>query len=766
MAIIQRIKDYSDYPHTAIKSDAMSHVLAIYAKLPECELRYRKALLTQLECFLSITGKTLDQTSFSSGTFNFVAKDFIGALLSPHFIELGQSALKKYLSLWYKLCELLGVQFGALGLPTFSLSASAREKTLKPWAGDFSSQELIEEKVWLWTGWLSFNRKGKKIVLPLYPVFVRHGREFTEKLYAALDQFYSSGNYHIIPCARTLIKFISDGNYRCTVDDFDCPRFMSQFWRDFFVHYVSTKYSNKSSSQIATLMINWRNNFTYLVKSFLVPHGVFVEQWGAFPSPPAKLVPGAKTNIVMTAEGYGVKTNLITHIPLQLTDDQAIEILFNQIESEIKIITDWAEIACDEIWRKYLRRRDLEKIGSPREVQNVGGNTGGHKWKTDRKNIDYLANAAATFNRDGFNSDPHRLRVLYPTPLWQTAIELGLPITDALFPHCCLLVANHPSITPSFLEGFELYNINGALTGFTKTDNGARLVGHKDRAGDLHSQQIVHLNETTIKIVEQIIAITAPLRDYLKSRADDNWRYLLLTCQRGFGYPHRVQNLATTTSDKPRKAILISSIVSLLGKHTEEVSDLINRFSLRALRASCGVVVYLKTQSVEKMSIALGHVRYDPRLLDRYLPAPLKEFFQERWIRIFQTGIIVESLRDSTHLLKAADFENREELQTFLTNHALDFSRIPGQPTETNKIRPTDREVVFGVNTEILTALLTLQKSSETNQGGLDGKSNYWAAISKHLVTYIREELKFRSDIQSYLQQAENQIKLIRDNHV
>ncbi|WVV47951.1 hypothetical protein THH46_30435 [Pseudomonas sp. NA13] len=71
------------------------------------------------------------------------------------------------------------------------------------------------------------------------------------------------------------------------------------------------------------------------------------------------------------------------------------------------------------------------------------------------------------------------------------------------------------------------------------------------------------------------------------------------------------------------------------------------------------------------MSEALGHKSFDPSLLARYLPAPIWDFFQDRWIRIFQAGIIIEAMDGSPYKLKASGFDTLEQVEEFLLNHSI-----------------------------------------------------------------------------------------------
>ena len=145
-----------------------------------------------------------------------------------------------------------------------------------------------------------------------------------------------------------------------------------------------------------------------------------------------------------------------------------------------------------------VRRVALAPEGIVREVHRPGIKRDNRLWLTSRRNPKYLHNAAATFNHYGYeNNASLRVSILYPAPLRDTALEMGLPVTDSLYPHCILLVAEHPEITPSFLENCELFDLNGDRSGYVSTDSGPRLVGKKYRRGSALAQQIIPLTERT-----------------------------------------------------------------------------------------------------------------------------------------------------------------------------------------------------------------------------------------------------------------------------
>ncbi|MBF4401604.1 hypothetical protein EAY31_28455, partial [Vibrio anguillarum] len=62
---------------------------------------------------------------------------------------------------------------------------------------------------------------------------------------------------------------------------------------------------------------------------------------------------------------------------------------------------------------------------------------------------------------------------------------------------------------------------------------------------------------------------------------------------------------------------------------TQVISDI---HSLRSIRRHRGFQIYLETRSMDAVSEALGHENKDAKLLTSYLPKPLMDFFNDRWV--------------------------------------------------------------------------------------------------------------------------------------
>jgi hypothetical protein len=466
--------------------------------------------------------------------------------------------------------------------------------------------------------------------------------------------------------------------------------------------------------------------------------------------------PAETLNLRITANNT-VRQNLVTPIPLQVTDAEAKELLFRDIEREVDVVLAWARVEIEQARLRLERRLRLAPTGivSKRLAQ---GEWNGQRHRLSRACSDRLAHAAATFEAVGFKHLNRRAaRLLYPVPIAETTWELGIPTPGLLLAHGAVLVAKHLAITASFLASLELYDRDGQQIGLQETDSGWYLIGVKRRRGSRLAQQQVLLDKESLDVVRDVIALTQPLRDWLRVEGDDRWRRLFLVTS-SLGHASRDWDPAADSHTAQRW--MASRLSHTLAMSPGEASDLAARFSLRRLRSSAAVLVYLRTGSVQRMAEALGHAEWRPQLLDHYLPKPLQEFFTERWLRIFQTQILVEALKESPHILEATSFESMSELDEFLENHAL--RSIPSHLEDPDGIGaevtgdPASR-VVICVELGILTVLLSLEGAVRRAGHPPCGRAIRWARIAENLVPYLetqRERPEFRAIVAEAKQRA------------
>jgi hypothetical protein len=678
---------------------------------------------------------------------------FVGALHSPRFIRDVPQTRYTRCWLFLKTIEEFKPRY-SLGHLQLSPRLDGVGEEVGRLRREFEALDLNEEMAWLWRGWGGVNKQGLSVSFPLFPIYKRLGRHFTQQCAEALDAWIAGKRDKSIKAYVEFCAFVGSYKGEISAEKFQDRYWCGEFFNEFAHYYF--KEMKARGNVIRHAARAWKSTFVNLVNAMAASGAI------AAPEPPVPVaragvvVTGAETNIRKSSSGTLIKVNSLTDIPLQITDSEAKEILFRDIEDDFAAIVTWAEFEARDLWRRHLDAGAMAERGTPRSESTPGIHTG-VLWLTDITNPDWLANCAATYRLHGHSSARQAALFYGSVGVTDVAYSLGIPTSGALLPHGALLVANHPEITTAFLDTLELYDRNGKLTGFVDTDSRKYLIGYKRRRGDHRAEQRVLLDCRTAEVVEQIIALTNPLREYLRREGNDAWRYLFLTTGSMATTPRRSQfSNQCSAFERWGRDGLANSLKARTGIAEGIAEELAKRFSLRALRGSSALRVYIRTGSVQKMAEALGHENYSPKLLDHYLPGPIQAFFRDRWIRLFQTGMICEAMKESRFLLEASGFSSMAELDDFLANHAIRL--VPAHLLDPGK-KPAKKEedkteIVFGISDGILTALISIQKAVETSTSSPNGRAVYWAGISRRLVSYVRT-LVDRPDLLACLEVAE-----------
>lgn len=156
------------------------------------------------------------------------------------------------------------------------------------------------------------------------------------------------------------------------------------------------------------------------------------------------------------------------------------------------------------------------------------------------------------------------------------------------------------------------------------------------------------------------------------------------------------------------------------------------------------------------MAQALGHTRYRPELLEHYLPEPILDFFQKRWISLFQKGIICEAMKDSEFLLKASNFSSMEQLHEFLKNHTIknipdNTSSLISNQIDDYKNNELNKnkfdEAYISLDEYKLSALISL-KQAVTKSENIDNISKsafFWSSFTDKLIHEINQNRIYSS---------------------
>lgn len=732
LTIIKSATGLFHYPFVVIPQDALELLIRCQARIP---LRTEGALLKILEAYCHITNSEITVQILSSKEFTKIARGFLGALSSKSFFDCqGTATRKRYIKDFKKLLAQIHLELKTSWTPSQIGADEIQNQVI--WKE--AEARLTPIFAHYWSGWEIISPKGVSSYVAIPLIWQSHGQKFAEDFYKNYRQHAEKSlrPHHTI--INKLIKKISNNPEKWPPKTFKHPLKINELFTEFMIDHF--KDALASGNDLYSQTRAYSKFISTIDQSFLQT-GVWAKPFtGGFPKPPSKNSTGTNTNIRETAEGLLVKDKLLTLVPLCITDSEAIDILFREVEDDISLAVGWAKRKAHKIRRVQLRRDKLAQLDSPmskrypnaKSFEDIG-----------------ISKICATFDAHGLSylreSTPKKFGAITKK---QLSTLLGIPTSRDLLAFKILLIKDNPCITDSFLENFELYNKSDQISGLIKNVNGSyELIGYKDRRGGSLSEQRVLLSARSAVLIRQVQEITEPLRKELKQTGDDAWRYLFLYCKKYIGFPapsnrHRV-NCWTATSITEQ---LIFEFQELSDRPREKLEQFIYRLTPTKFRASCGVAEYLKTQSVEKMAKALGHAKYTPALLSSYLPEPILSFFQSRWIRIFQKGIICQAMKNSPYLLHAAKFNSINELHEFLTHHALKdilkHLENPDHPvpieisSEKRKAEMQADRILVSLDAGILTILLSLRDAVEkcTDKSLLCGKAKYWSKFA-NLIT-------------------------------
>lgn len=228
---------------------------------------------------------------------------------------------------------------------------------------------------------------------------------------------------------------------------------------------------------------------------------------------------------------------------------------------------------------------------------------------------------------------------------------------------CCLLIIEHPEFTSDALQNARLLNSKGKPH-LLLSDNGQSsiLSLDKPRAG---SRKSVALTPVSQKLIKDIVAWTAPVREVLKRAGDKDWRYLFLGVGRG-GRLGALSPTARHLNNSKNANSLVCLYPNLVEQGLGE-----GLFDYRRIRTTMGVLRWFETGSIQEMSRRLGNSTRV--VLEHYLPPALLSAWNARIIRRFQNTLIVLAAYGEDYLLDVADFTSVADLQHFIAQLVLEY---------------------------------------------------------------------------------------------
>ncbi|NTY90441.1 hypothetical protein [Pseudomonas putida] len=418
---------------------------------------------------------------------------------------------------------------------------------------------------------------------------------------------------------------------------------------------------------------------------------------------------------------------VLTPVPLHITDEAAAKHLYEQILDDIELLKEACEEARAEILRAFRLRLELAEMG------RVCGRSDSVE---DRKKVENRCRTWQEYNyhvrdRAGRYNLYAEHRGLDP--------ELALLSPSTLLPFLYLLVAEHPSISGSWLSKLVLFDKSGKATGLVMDGKIADSI--KPRRGPRSAQQPVYLTQKAKTLLQEMIMLTEQARTYLKDVGSDDYRYLILTSV-GISEPIRKTSDVQPLSNAVFQNSILRRIVLEKLEGREDKDEFFKRITLKAMRVSSALKIYFETGRIRSMSEALGHKTLRLDLLNKYLPPQLMRFFLNRWIRIFQTAITYKAVVGRPCMSEAIGIHDEVELKEFLKHH--DLKPLPpylmvgkyGLP-EINVTKTRDHaQVVFPVTSDTCQVILSMLRAAEVIKaegGALSELGELWWRTGKYL---------------------------------
>lgn len=736
-----------DFKFLILSGSALDLIQNQLINLSLPQSRSAKRALFYFECFLWITHHPPITTALDLRTtaFRNIQHLFYGALYSNCFLssEVKYSGRSKLVQCFFKLLIKLS-EFSPVNV--FAYSDLTDDQT-KQCIMQFEAILIDPLRVSRLTGWHVVDRNSGSYRLKMGAIFDIMGPDFTKILYMeshkhALTQGHYGNYANIVSRLDDFLRWYdkeSKDIQQLRPELFQDPTFVYQFFWSFqrwhFESYAKRNPTQPTGRVLANLQRQWIRIICW-AKNVLVSSRLIRPPLGNVWPEGSKKLTRPLQEIGHHRYGDGevlVSQKLLTKVPLSVSDKEATELLFKQIKDDFNKVVLWARHQIDRI----IYRLDSAVFACDKgELITHGARISFQAYGRPEMAMNSLIKTIKE-SHSGFLSIDHAMRehLVSATGISFSTAELvenlSLPTKYVIAPIAIWLVAQHPVLTDASLLGCELFDRNGKRTGFISTDSGPVLVVKKNRKG---SQQEVVLSSEAASVVELLIQITTPLRNYLKKKSDDGWRRLFIVAGgQGFQEPYVFTNQISFAKTLRQKAFVQT--------HSAELGELIHTISLARIRSTAGVLVYLNTLSIDKMAESLGNSKRIA--MNHYLPPTIMQFFQERWIRIFQNAVIVYAMRDSHFLLKATDFDSMSELNQFLKTHAL---RILPEVTDSlnhsieQELDEPGSEIIISLDEEILRVLISVRLAVENAGPCAAGTAIYWSEFTAMVESHIESD--------------------------
>ncbi|ELF5301487.1 hypothetical protein RBG13_002904 [Vibrio cholerae] len=702
-----------------------------------------------------------------SSSFNAHFQSLIGFVYNDDDITI-----KRRYDLGYQLKVLFRyiAQDKHLTLDEIKLSSSKITEDVSTCLAQFRELNIDKSKSDYLDGWRVLSKEGKEHEAHLDTLYVNFGKAFTNKVHLALKNYAFTQKSSSITQALILLKklFVGISTVYTDRDGLTIEALLSRnhvqllFHKVFKVLFVRSQAAHNCPKDFHT---KWRDIINYYTECF-INTGVFAEPHKPFIVPVWKDPKDAAPTFSIGGNATQPENlRWFANIPLKIKDEEAVSIIQQRVDRDMAHVRHVCLLKLEELLEREDRNIAFQSTGSVKPLDSSNSNNYQYK---NFVGADRLDNTVATFYAHGIAAKDQYLSFLgFHGNASQLHAELNLPNPSTLNVLLTLLVMEHPLITPSWLAKWDLFDVNGNMVGYKKVGNQHIAVSYKSRKGSTNAQQEVVLNEFSKSIVEFLIQHTRMSREHLRQKGNVSWRKMILTATNSSAT--RQVNLNTTLLsandfyDWLQDKTLFDKSSDITLKDAQAISDI---HSLRSIRRHRGFQIYLETRSMDAVAEALGHEKKDANLLTSYLPKPLMDFFNARWVRQFQNAILLEAMKDSVHRLDAVNM-SAEDIEEFLNNHGI--SNIPerfdhGFVQKTTTDNETSESLAFDqltytISTSLLQLLMAIRlvvESSDDEESFLDIVAHWYQSAVFVLDTLSSGKHSADDDLMGMLDIATN----------
>lgn len=733
MIIIKNQTSIKHYPLRRIDRSALTSMQATIEANPGTfhpKFGYR-TLFGMLECYLDVVSQNLSIEVLWDHEGDALFAGFVGALRSESFVgNLSTCARNNYASVFLKLLTKLRSCPLDIHLFNKNFCELLWEKVIK-------KNSTFE----YWHGWHATDSKSYTINLHL--VWEILGSKFCNETHVALKNYWRGRDNSInnsISFFNIFFKYISDNYKSINPEYFKDNSHLENLINDFCKYYFTDSLEKDLDIDVCRKRWNdWRHVVIYaLIKQNIWPNIKFPHAGNAYKN-------GDTTWIYTNENGVVIKSKFLIQLPTEINNDSELEQIIKDINESVNLVVNICE----------------EKVNSFRKIiTNLENNNNG---------IDSLANGRfignqihisdnnliKTFKIHGMEifQKERNFRGIKNKSTNEAAEILAIPTSGSLSPFIYLLINEHQEITSSFLNSLTLYDENNTLSCLRKTDEGYYLVSEKRRKGPNLAEQKILLNESSTRIVNDIIRITTPIREWMKKNNKKNWNKLLLDCSKGLSSPDQTPVLPPNHKNFSMELETLNKNLSLFPQ--EKINNIIKKISFTSFRATKALSEYLKDFNDLELSIRLGHTHFRPELLKSYLPESLNNYFRSRSIKTTQTLIVAQAMKGHELILTATNFPSLSKLQDFLkTNNLSNLDEI----NSINLATKSNKKLLINIEQDLLNQLAALVYASNLPKISIHQDLRQWINFGKLLIEEAKRQ-NHNTTLQSKIKLAEDNAK-------